>query len=406
MKKIVVFGAGNIGRSFIGQLFFHSGYEVVFVDIDDVVVDALNERRRYRVEIRDIRLETVWVDNVRAVHGDDARKVAEEIASADVIATAVGPNNLPHIYRNIAGGLLRRLKLDNSPIDMIICENVRGASKIFREGLAKHLPPDYPLEATVGLVETSIGKMVPIMSEKERRRDPLLVYAEAYNTLIVDKKGFKKEIPEVESLEPKENMAAYIDRKLFIHNLGHAVTAYLGYVTDPGMKYIWEAINDQVIRRAVKSAMWESGRALIREYPEEFNEENIGDHVEDLIRRFGNKALGDTVYRVGRDIPRKLSRNDRLIGALLLDVKHSIPAPYTTLGVASATLFRAKDENGELYKKDQIFAGETYPRGIDYILGQICGLDFIKEKELVGSIKNAYVFLVRDPENWPLWLSR
>jgi len=406
MKKIVVFGAGNIGRSFIGQLFSRSGYEVVFVDIDDLVVDALNERRRYRVEIRDIRLETVWVENVRAVHGNDARKVAQEIASADIIATAVGPNNLPHIYQNIAGGLLRRLKLDKTPIDIIICENVRGASKIFREGLAKHLPPDYPLEATVGLVETSIGKMVPIMSEKERRRDPLLVYTEAYNTLIVDKKGFKKEIPEVEGLEPKENMAAYIDRKLFIHNLGHAATAYLGYVTDPGMKYIWEAINEKDIRRAVRTAMWESGQALIGEYTGEFNEENVGDHIEDLIRRFGNKSLGDTIYRVGRDIARKLSRNDRLIGALLLDVKHSIPAPYTTLGVAAATLFRARDENGELFKKDQIFVEETYPHGIDYILRQICGLDFEYEEKLVESIKDAYAFLVRDPKNWPLWLNR
>jgi len=406
MKKIVIFGAGNIGRSFIGQLFSRSGYEVVFVDIDDAIVNALNERRRYRIEVKDVNPETIWVENVRAVHGRDAEKVAEEIATADIMATAVGPNNLPYIYGNIAKGLLKRRELNGGPIDIIICENIRNASKIFKEGLAKHLPADYPLDSLVGFVETSIGKMVPIMPEEEKRRDPLLVYAEAYNILIVDKKGFKREIPKVEGLEAKENMAAYVDRKLFIHNLGHAVTAYLGYITNPKMKYIWEAINNKDVRRAVEMAMWESGRALIAEYPQEFNEKNMEEYINDIIRRFSNKALGDTIYRVGRDIPRKISRNDRLIGALLLDAKHNIPAPSTTLGAAAAIFFRGRDEKGELYKKDRVFVEEVYPRGIDYILKEVCGLDPEKEKNIVQGIKEAYELLAEDPKSWPSWLSR
>ena len=405
MRKIVIFGAGNIGRSFIGQLFSRSGYEVVFIDVDDVIVDELNERGRYQVRIKDIRTETIWVENVRAAHGRDAKAVAGEIAAADVVATAVGPNNLPHIYGNVAKGLLRRLEMNGGPVDIIICENIRDASKIFREGLSKHLPRDYPLDSMVGLVETSIGKMVPIMTEEERKTDPLLVYAEAYNILIVDKKGFKRDVPKVKGLEAKENIAAYVDRKLFIHNLGHAITAYLGHITEPKMKYIWEAVDNRDTRRAVERAMWESGRALMAEYPQEFNEKNIRDYINDLVYRFGNKALRDTIYRVGRDIPRKLSRNDRLIGALLLDAKHSIPAPCTTLAVAAAILFQGKDEKGELYKRDRIFIEQAYSQGIGYILREICGLDFERERALIQSIKEAYEFLLRDPRNWPLWLN-
>ena len=406
MKKIVVFGAGNIGRSLIGQLFSRSGYEVVFVDIDDVIVDALNKRRRYRIEIKDAHPETIWVENVRAVHGRNAEKIAEEIATADIMATAVGSNNLPRIYGNIAKGLLRRRDLGGGSINIIICENVPHAAKIFREGLARHLPEDYPLDSLVGLVETSIGKMVPIMPEEKRREDPLLVYAEAYNVLIADKKGFKGGVPKVEGLEAKENMAAYVYRKLFIHNLGHAVTAYLGYITDPEMRYVWEAISHKDIRMAVEMAMWESGRALITEYPQEFSEENIREYINDLIRRFGNKALGDTIYRVGRDIPRKLGRNDRLIGALLLDARHGVPAPSTTLGAAAAIFFRAKDEKGNLYEKDRGFAEEAYPRGIDYILREICGLDPEKEKDIIREIKEAYKMLIKDRKSWPRWLNR
>ena len=43
----------------------------------------------------------------------------------------------------------------------------------------------------VGLIETSIGKMVPIMTTAEQMKDPLVVYAEPYNTLILDGKGFR-----------------------------------------------------------------------------------------------------------------------------------------------------------------------------------------------------------------------
>jgi len=351
------------------------------------------------VKIKDIHPETIWVQNVRAVHGKDMEKVAEEIATADVMATAVGPNNLPYLYGSIAKGLLKRIEQGGGPIDIIICENVRDASQIFREGLSKHLPADYPLDSLAGLVETSIGKMVPIMTEEDRRRNHLVVYAEAYNILIADKKGFKRGVPKVNGLEAKENMAAYVDRKLFIHNLGHAITAYLGYVTDPTMKYVWEAVSIRNIRGTVKEAMWESGRALIAEYPKEFNKKNMREHINDLIRRFGNKALGDTIYRVGRDIPRKLSRNDRLIGALLLDAKHGISAPCTTLGTAAAILFRGRDEKGELYEKDRIFAEEA-SRGIDYILKEICDLDPVGEKVLIDNIKEAYDFINTDPKNW------
>jgi len=405
MKKIVVFGAGNIGRSLIGQIFSRAGYEVVFIDIDDKIVNALNERRRYKIEIKDVHPETIWVENVRAVHGKDVEKVTDEIATADIMATAVGANNLRYIYGNIAKGLLKRYKLNRRPLDILICENVRNSSKIFKEGLSKHLPEDYPIDSMVGLVETCIGKMVPIMTEEQRREDPLLIFAEADNTFIVDKKAFRGEVPEeVKELEAKENITAYIDRKLFIHNMGHAITAYLGYLTDPDMKYIWQAISEKNIRRAVEGAMWESGRALIAEYPD-FNEENMKEYIDDIIRRFGNKALGDTIFRVGRDLPRKLSRNDRLIGALLLTVKHQVPAPCITLGVAAAMLFRGKDEKGKLFEKDRVFAEELSSNGIDFILKEICGLDFERDKNLVDNIKEAYDFITRDPKNWPSWLN-
>jgi len=111
------------------------------------------------------------------------------------------------------------------------------------------------------------------------------------------------------------------------------------------------------------------------------------EYIDDLIQRFNNKALGDTPYQVGRDLPRKLSRNDRLIGAILLDAKHSISFTYTSLGVAATFLFRGRDKNGKIYPADEFFMKEIYPRGIDFILREICGLDFSREKNIVNEIK-------------------
>lgn len=382
--KHVQFGAGNIGRSFIGQLFARAGYEVVFVDVDETLLDLLNRDRRYPVEIRDQIFETIWVEGVRAINGRDMDAVAEEMVTANSAATAVGPNALPYLYPVIAAGLLKRRERSNQPLDIILCENLRGAAEIVRQGLRKHLPRDFPLDECVGLVETSIGKMVPIMTSEQRRDNLLAVHAEAYNTLIVDKKAFRGAIPNVPQIDAKGNMAAYVDRKLFIHNLGHAVAAYVGFLADPSMNFIWEAVERSEVRAAAEGAMSESAQALLREYPEEFTEQSLREHIEDLLRRFGNKSLGDTIHRVGRDIPRKLAPDDRLIGALRLDLKHDVDAPNTVRGIAAALLFRAGDEAGHLFPADAEFLEKWLPRGCRRILTELCRLNADDSRQLAA----------------------
>ena len=373
--KHLQFGAGNIGRSFIGQLFAQAGYEVVFVDVDEELIALLNQHRRYPVEIRDKVCETIWVEGVRAISGRDVERVAEEFATADTAATAVGATALPHLYPAIAAGLEKRLRTNPTPINIIICENLRHAAAVVRDGLKQLLPADFPLEEMVGLVETSIGKMVPIITEEQRRQNPLAVYAEAYNTLICDRRGFKGPLPPVPQLDPKDNMKAYVDRKLFIHNLGHAVTAYVGFVKNPTMKFIWEAVECPAVRQVAYGAMVESAAALACEYPGEFTHASLREHIEDLLSRFANKALGDTIYRVGRDLPRKLAPDDRLIGALQLDLKHDIDPRNTILGIAAAFHFRATDEHGELFPADAEFLRRVERDGVRAVLCEHCALD-------------------------------
>ena len=387
--KFIQYGAGNIGRSLVAQLFSKAGYEVVFIDVDKDIIDALNRERRYLIQVKDVHSEDIWVENVRGVDGRDQEAVINEIATADIMATAVGANALNYIYKIVAEGIKRREK----PLNIIICENLRHMSKIFKENLIPYFPEGFPIEEKVGLVETTIGKMVPIMPDEFKIRDPLLVWAEAYNTLYVAKDGFIGDVPQIEGIIARSNFDAYVDQKLFIHNLGHAVTTYLGYLVEPENIYIWSAIENEVVRGIVEAAMWESAHALISEYPSEFSEPSQQAYIDDLIKRFGNEHLGDTIFRVGRDVTRKLGFDERLIGAARLDLKNHLTPRYTALGIAGAFMFRAVDEKDQMYENDQKFMDDLEEKGMDYMLKNVCGLEQNEYRELIILIKHAYALL-------------
>ena len=371
--KLVLFGAGKIGRSFIGQLFSRSGYEVVFIDIDRSIVAALNEKRSYNVFICDRHQEILVVENVRGVNADDHHAVAEEIATADVLAVSVGKAGLPHIIPVLSRGLLlRENRYPGRALDIILAENMRNADTFFYESLLKSLPADYPLDMNVGLIETSIGKMVPLAT-KQANDDILSVTAEAYNTLIVDRKAFKNPIPDVNGLEAKDNMKAWVDRKLFIHNFGHAAVAYLGYRFHPELTYLWEALEIKEIRNMAKAAMSESADVLQHIYPDVFTQDELHEHIDDLLSRFANVALGDTIFRVGCDLFRKLSSDDRIVIPLITAFHNRLPYKKILQVFVAAFQFRATGQDGKMFPDDIQFHWELKNNGIENVFRNVCG---------------------------------
>jgi mannitol-1-phosphate 5-dehydrogenase len=387
--KLIQFGAGNIGRSFIGALFSQAGWEVVFVDVDPRIVSLLNEKRYYRVLIkRDGRDdEERLIGPVRAVDGRDGDLVVRELAGADLAATSVGKGALPRLLPVIGQGLRKRWALKpERPLDIIIAENARHAPELFRTILGTELGPEYPLEKLVGMVETSIGKMVPLMRPEDLAADPLLLFAEEYETLIVDRQGFRGPLPDIPALYPVDAIAAYVDRKLFIHNLGHAAAAYLGYRADPEKKLLCEVLELPGVAEGTRDAMEEAADALVLEYPAAYSRPDLSGHIADLLLRFRNRALGDTVYRVGRDLQRKLGRDDRLLGAMLLCARHQRPFGAIAAVFRSALEFAALDENGTLFPEDARFRSVFSPdaKGVfplRKVLESICGLDSALEPD-------------------------
>ncbi len=374
-KKIVIFGAGKIGRSFIGQVFSRGEYELVFVDIDQQLIDLLNSKKRYKVIIKSNSEDTrIYVSPVRGLRLDQSREILDELSSASLAALSVGQNGLPSVIPVLAYALKQRKESpESTPLDIIIAENMRDSDSYIFSELKKLLPSEFPLRGMAGLVETSIGKMVPFMTEQDLKDDPLQVFAEPYNSLIVSKNAFKNQIPDIEDLSPKENIKAWVDRKLFIHNLGHAAAAYLGYLHNPEMTFIYEALNNEEIRIVTRETMLQSADILMALHPGEFTHDQLEDHIDDLLSRFRNKELGDTIFRVGCDLYRKLGQHDRLSAPIHAAIRLKLPYNLLMNALVAGISFRATDEHGKHHPSDLIFFEEAN-KGVDHVLKSICKL--------------------------------
>ena len=375
MKKFVMYGAGNIGRGFIGQSFSAAGYKVGFVDINKEVISRLNADKEYPVNVvTSDKNEEITVKNVYGIDGTDAELVSEEIATCDMMATAIGVNVLKFIAKPISLGIKKRAERNAAPLNIIICENLIGADE-YLKGLVKNEIPELSgyVDKNVGFIEASIGRMVPVMTEEKKLGNPLRVYVEPYNVLPVDKAAFKGEIPEVTNMVPFEPFDFYIKRKLYVHNMGHATCAYLGGYE--GRKYIYQAIDDPEILHIVQNAMLESALALSKKYGVELD--SLMLHMTDLLGRFRNAALKDTCKRVGGDPTRKLAPADRLIGSSLLCLEQGVKPAYIAVGAAGA-VYRYLNESGV----------EQSVEEAKKVLKEVSGLD--ESSELAGMILDMY----------------
>lgn len=368
-NTIVIFGAGKIGRSFIGQLFGVAGYKIIFIDIDPLIVARLNSQRYYRIIVKGAEDQEITINNVQAISFFEGEKVREAVSAARILAVSVGKNAIEKVIPLIASGLeLRYIQNPDCPLDIIIAENMREAGDFIKEKLTQYLSVDYPIGKLVGLVESSIGKMVPIMTSADLEKDPLMVYAEAYNTLILDGNGFRSTIPDIKGLAPKTNIKAWVDRKAFIHNLGHATAAYYGFYHHPDAVYMYEILDDSEVFQFTRNVMLQSAGILQTAYPFDFTFPELEDHIDDLIVRFRNKALRDTIFRVGHDLTRKLKSDDRFVGAINLAVKFGLSWDKILKAMSYGLCFRVIDDEKHFFPADIVFLDELERRFEDTLV--------------------------------------
>jgi len=317
--------------------------------------------------------------------------VAESVATAGIIAVSVGKKALEKVVPVIAEGLKIRYSVaPDLPLDIILAENMRSASEFVKYELIKYLPSGFPVDNYVGLIETSIGKMVPIMPLAELEKDPLVIFAEPYNTLILDAKAFKTPIPDVKGLAPKSNIKAWVDRKAFIHNLGHATAAYYGYYLYPETVYMYEILDHIEVKEFTRDVMLQSADILQIVYCDDFPAGELEKHIDDLIFRFRNKALRDTIFRVGQDLGRKLSIDDRFMGAIHLAIRHNMPYDRIIKAMSFGLYFNAKDESGKSYQPDIDFLN-SIKNSFENTLINNLGLDPVLDQTVILQLKRYFI---------------
>jgi len=304
MTKAVHFGAGNIGRGFVGLLLHEAGYELVFADVADALIGQLKAADSYEVRTVGQQPTQTVVDGFSAINSaKDPDALTAQIASADIVTTAVGAHILRFVAPNIAAGIAAR-PADAPRIAVMACENAINATDILEQEIRKSYPGD-DLDAKALFSNTAVDRIVPVQAEGAG----LDVTVEDFFEWAVERGPFDGQEPAVPGITWVEDLGPYIERKLFTVNTGHATTAWHGWKA--GHAKIAEAIADPAVAAAVEKVLGETSSLLVAKHG--FSEADMATYRTKVLGRFANTALPDPVERVGRAPLRKLSRNERII---------------------------------------------------------------------------------------------
>lgn len=257
--KGVHFGGGNIGRGFVAEFLHNSGFEVVFVDVMDSIINALQGASSYEVtEIGPDGETKFTIDNYRAINSKhDVQKVIDEIATADTVTCAVGPNILKFIAEPIAKGIEARKS--EQPLAVIACENAIGATDTLRGFIEEKLSAETKknLAAKAEFANSAIDRIVPIQDADAG----LNVKIEKFYEWCVEEKPFKKSgAPKIKGVHYVDDLQPYIERKLFTVNTGHATAAYYGY--NRGKAFIHEVLEDKELHDIVQDTLKETAHLI------------------------------------------------------------------------------------------------------------------------------------------------
>ncbi len=353
MTTAVHFGAGNIGRGFVAQFLHASGYEVVFADVSEELIGALQAQSSYRVlEVGEGAQDRV-VDNYRAINSKTHEaEVIAEIAAADIVTTAVGARILQFVAPVIARGLAARTRPE--PLVVIACENALGGTDILAAEVRKHGSADNAIFANC-----AIDRIVP------EQAGGLDVTIESFFEWVVDRRPFPGPTPDLYGVTWVDDLGPFIERKLFTVNAAHAAAAYHGI--DRGWVSIREALATPELQAEVRAVLAETKALLVAKHG--FDPDEQQAYIEKTLKRISNPHLPDTCERVGRNPLRKLSRHERFIGPAAELAERGMTMWNLLNAVGAALRFDVEEdaESVELYA--MLESGASAPALVETVTG-------------------------------------
>ena len=334
--KVVVIGAGATGRGHVGLLAWQAGAHVVFVDANEGLVRALQQAGAYRVHIHDGKTcRQVVVRGADYLAAAQREAVSRHLADADLALTAVFDQNLPDVAITVALAARRCREAGRTrPLNFIACENMQHSSSTLGRQVRDALTGedlDYCLRY-FGFPDCMISRVVP-----QPECDPLVITAEDYNEWTARRQDFKGQSPAwLTALELVDNQDARLERKLFMHNGGHAICGYLGF--HYGHSYIHEAVADPRVARCVAAACDQLGEVVRRKHG--FPAPALEEYKNDLYRRGAIPEMRDQILRVVRQPLRKLGAQERLVAPARLAFQYGLPRGQIVRGIVAALKYQ------------------------------------------------------------------
>ncbi len=339
--KATHFGAGNIGRGFIGEILAKNGFSIEFVDINETIINALISRKGYTIELAEESKQQIQVANVTGINNQkNPEAVVESVATSQIVTTAIGPNILPFIAELIAKGIQKRKANQvTEKLDVIACENMIGGSQFLFEKVKAYLTQedlDY-VKQYVGFPNAAVDRIVPI----QHHEDPLFVSVEPFSEWVVDKTQMKNPALVLSDVEYVDDLEPYIERKLFSVNTGHASVAYTG--ASLGYRTIDEAIADEKVLTTLENVLKETSSLLIAKW--QFDPQVHQAYAQKIVARFKNPYISDAITRVARTPIRKLGYDERFIRPIR--ELHDRNLSYQQLLTVVGLIFNYRDEKDE-----------------------------------------------------------
>ena len=335
--KAVHFGAGNIGRGFVGLLLHEAGYDIVFADVAAELIDSLAAADSYTVHEVGQEGQDKVVTGFSALNsGTQQAELIEQIATADLVTTAVGPHILKFVAPAIAQGLAQRSP-SLAPLHVMACENAINATDILQQEIQSAWEgSEHDLAVRATFANTAVDRIVPAQAAGAN----LDVTVETFYEWVIDRTPFNGAEPVIPGATFVDDLAPYIERKLFTVNTGHASAAYFGAAA--GVEKIADVMADEQISQKVNAVLQETKALLVAKHG--LDPEVQEAYVQKILTRFTNPHLPDTVGRVGRAPMRKLSRHERFIGPAADLAERGMPVAALSQAIAAALQFNAPDD--------------------------------------------------------------
>lgn len=382
--KAVHFGAGSIGRGFIGDLLHDSGYEITFVDVDPAIITQINQDKAYDLYLIEQNYAKKTIERVRAVSSlTQEQETVAALADADIITTSVWADNLPRIAPVLLKGLRARRDAGKDKVNILACENAMFNSEILRESILE-------LEGSLSAAELAEVAAFPntavdrLVLEDEREGKAVINIGQDYELVIEQNKLAQPGSIPIRNAVYTGHLQKYLERKLYIINCGHAWAGYIGHIY--GYEMMQDVFHHDALVQEVRETMLESARLLVRKYG--FSMRELTEYVDFAISRFQTPGIADTINRVCRSPIRKLHTDDRLVGPCLQCEEYGLENDQLLKGIAAAFQFRnAEDSQCEQLR---LFIAE---HGIGAAITNFTGIP--AETRLYGAILQHYEELSR-----------